>query len=152
MRPLLLALGLIVSAPCLAQVPFGGGAQDARAPVEVTADSLTVARDGASAVFEGDVVIGQGDIRLSAGRVEVAYDGEGRRIARLEASGGVTLVSGPDAAEARSASYDVDAGVVELTGEVLLTQGETAIAAESATVNLVTGEARAEGRVRTVLP
>ncbi|PRY93004.1 lipopolysaccharide export system protein LptA [Hasllibacter halocynthiae] len=151
MRPFVLILALVVGAPALSQVPFGGGAQDVGAPVEVTADSLSVARNGGSAVFEGGVVIGQGEIRLSAARVEVAYDGENRRIARLDATGGVTLVSGPDAAEARSASYDVDAGVVVLTGDVLLSQGETAISADSATVNLATGEAQAEGNVRTVL-
>ena len=148
-----IALALILAAgPALAQgIPFGGSAQDTSAPVEMTADSLSVARDGGSAVFEGNVVIGQGEIRLSAGRVEVRYDGENRRIASLEASGGVTLVSGPDAAEASRASYDVDSGLVVLEGDVLLTQGQAAVAADRARVNLVTGEARAEGNVRTVL-
>ncbi|MGR3541029.1 MAG: LptA/OstA family protein [Hasllibacter sp.] len=151
MRHLILVLAL-GAAPALSQgIPFGGAAQDTSAPVEVTADSLSVARDGATAVFEGGVVIGQGEIRLSAGRVEVRYDGANRRIASLEASGGVTLVSGPDAAEAQSASYDVDSGLVILEGDVLLTQGQAAVAADRARVNLVTGEAQAEGNVRTVL-
>ena len=151
MRALAIALALAAASAAAQPIPFGGNAQDTSAPVEVSADALSVARDGGTAVFEGNVVIGQGEIRLSAGRVEVVYDGEGRRIASLQATGGVTLVSGLDAAEAQSASYDVDSGLVVLSGEVLLTQGQAAVAADSATVNLVTGEARAEGRVRTVL-
>ena len=48
---------------------------------------------------------------------------DGTGIARLEASGGVTLVSGEDAAEAAGADYDVQTGMIEMAGDVLLGAG-----------------------------
>ena len=135
-------------------VPFGGGAEP-DTPVEVTAETLSIERDTGLAVFEGGVVVGQGPLRLAAERVEVEY-GEDRRIVSLNATGGVTLVSGEDAAEAREARYAVDAGEIVMTGDVLLTQGEAAggaaLSADSLRVELDTGRARLEGQVRTVLP
>ena len=134
--------------------PFGGIEADPGAPVEVTAETLSIDRATGLAVFEGGVVVGQGDLRLAAERVEVEYAEESRRIARLTAEGGVTLVAGEDAAEAERAVYDVDGGEIVLSGDVLLTQGEggAALSAETLRVDLTTGEAVLEGRVRTVLP
>ena len=140
-------------------MPFGGAGAEPGAPVEVTADALSIDRATGLAVFEGGVVVGQGSLRLSAERVEVEYTDD-RRVARLTASGGVTLVSGQDAAEAERAAYDVEAGEITLTGEVLLTQGSgqdgaqggVALSADALRVDLATGQARLDGRVRTVLP
>ena len=55
-------------------ITLGGINADPRAPVEVTADSLTVDQNTKSAVFAGNVVIGQGTMRISAGQVRVIYD------------------------------------------------------------------------------
>ena len=152
---LALVLALSTGPACAQGVPFGGAQAEAGAPVEVTSDTLSIDRATGLAVFEGGVVVGQGALRLSAERVEVEY-GEGRRVARLTATGGVTLVSGPDAAEAERATYDVEAGEIALTGEVLLTQGEAqggvALSADELRVDLASGQARLDGRVRTVLP
>ena len=146
-----LAVAALAPAPAAAQtaVPFGDLAQDTGAPVELSADRLTVEEGGTRAVMEGSVVVGQGELRLAADRVEVDYL-EGR-IARLLATGSVVLTQGEDAAEAAEADYDIDRGTVILTGDVLVTQGPTAVAAERATVDLTTGSAVMEGRVRTVL-
>lgn len=146
-----LLAGALLAAPAAAQtaVPFGDLSQDTEAPVELSADRLTVEEGGARAIMEGSVVVGQGDMRLAADRVEVDYL-EGR-IARLLASGSVVLTQGEDAAEAAEADYDIDRGTVILSGDVLVTQGAAAVAAERATVDLETGRAVMEGRVRTVL-
>ena len=98
----------------------------------------------------GNVVVGQGVMRLSAPRLLVVYKPEGG-IDRLEATGGVTLVSGEDAAESDRADYTIDDGVVVMTGNVLLTQGANALTAQRMTVNLVTGTAQMSGRVKTIL-
>lgn len=134
-----------------ASVAFGGISQDTDAPVEVSADSLSVNQSAGTAIFTGNVLIVQGDMRLAAPRVLVVYDEEDDAIARLEATGGVTLVSGEDAAEAARADYDIDAGTIVLTGEVLLTQGRNAIGSERMVVRLEDGAAELSGRVRTVL-
>lgn len=107
-------------------------------------------KDG-TALYTGNVVIGQGEMRLAAPRVLVVYSEDQSRIDRLEATGGVTLVSGEEAAEAERADYNIDGGVVVMTGNVLLTQGPNALTSEKMTVNLKDGTAQMNGRVRTVL-
>lgn len=143
---------VLLAGPALAQtnVDLGGLRADPTAPVEITADSLTVDRESGSAVFSGSVVIGQGEMRIAAGRVQVTYDDATGDITRLAASGGVTFVTGTEEAEAAQADYDLAGGLLTLTGDVLLTQGPSALAAERMVVNLATGSAQMDGRVRTV--
>lgn len=133
------------------EVGFGSMQADTDAPVEVTAENLSVNQDDGTALFTGGVIVGQGEMRLSAPRVLVVYN-EGRTgIARLEARGGVTLVSGEEAAEAQNADYDVEAATVVMTGNVLLTQGLNALTSDRMVVNLDDGTARMTGRVKTVI-
>ncbi|ETW12409.1 hypothetical protein ATO8_12691 [Roseivivax marinus] len=151
---LLAALLAAPALPVLAQgteVAFGGMRQDSSLPVEISADQLEVSQSDGTALYTGNVVIGQGEMRLAAPRVLVVYGEQAGRIDRLEASGGVTLVSGEEAAEADQADYDIDAGTVEMTGNVLLTQGQNALTSERMVVDLDTGTAQMAGRVRTVL-
>ena len=152
LRPLSIAL-LLAAAPATAQnIAFGGVKADTSAQVEVAADSLSVNQSDGSAVFTGNVVIGQGDMRLSAETVTVEYaEGGQNRIRSLHATGSVTLVSGADAAEAREAVYDVESGNVTLTGDVVMTQGRNALTGDKMVVNLVSGTAKVDGRVRSVL-
>lgn len=133
------------------QVGFGGLKQDPTAPVEVTSETLSVSQSDGKAIFSGDVLVVQGEMRLSAPTVEVVYDTDGAAIARLHARGGVTLVSATDAAEAKSAVYTVATGEVVMTGEVLMTQGPSAISADRMVVDLKTGKARVDGRVKTLI-
>jgi lipopolysaccharide export system protein LptA len=132
-------------------VAFGGASRNKDAPVEVTADNLDVDQQSGTAIFTGNVVIGQGDLRLSAAKVRVINRPDGSGISRMIGSGGVTLVSGPDAAEARDADYDIDAGTIIMTGDVLLTQGASALTSDKMVVNLNDGTARMTGRVKTIL-
>ena len=152
LRPLLTAL-ILAAAPAVAQnTTFGGMRADIKAPVEVAADNLSVNQADGSAVFTGNVVIGQGEMRLSADSVTVIYAQGGQsRIRSLDAKGNVTLVSDPDAAEAQAATYDVETGNVTLTGDVVLTQGQNVLTGDSMQVNLESGTAQVQGRVRSVL-
>lgn len=150
----LLALALSTAAALAqsANIAVGTGAFDASLPVEVTADELSVDQASGRAVFDGNVLIVQGDVRLSAGSVTIEYaeDNATNAISRLLATGGVTFVTAADAAEARDAIYSVADGTVTLSGDVLLTQGQSAIAGDRLVVNLASGNGRMEGRVRTV--
>ena len=150
-RPLALMLSLATPAIGQGQIDFGGLAQDTSLPVEVTADQLDVDQNDGSAVFAGNVLVTQGEMRLTAAQIVVNYatGGEGR-IQTLDATGGVTLVNGAEAAEAQEAVYDIDSGEVVMTGDVLLTQGQTALAGNRLTIDLETGTGRMEGRVRTI--
>ena len=133
------------------QVAFGTVAQDSSLPVEVTSDNLNVNQNDGTAIFTGNVVIGQGEMRLAAPRVLVVYLEDQSGIERLQATGGVTLVSGPDAAEAAQANYNVQTGMIEMQGDVLLVQGTSAITADTMYVDTAAGTARMNGRVKTVL-
>jgi len=151
LRPLTILL-MLAAPPAMAQGTAFGMKADTSAPVEVAADNLAVNQSDGSAVFTGNVVIGQGEMRLSAQKVTVIYaEGGQNRIRSLQAEGEVTLVSGPDAAEAQAADYDVESGLVTLTGQVMLTQGANVLTGDRVTVDLASGTARADGRVRSVL-
>lgn len=140
-----------LAATAQTSIDLGGVEVNTTAAIEVTADSLSVDQDTGTAVFRGNVIIGQGDLRLSAGEVEVIYMAESSQIARLLATDDVTFVTATEAAEAQSAEYNVENGLLVLTGDVLLTQGASAISAEEMVINLEDGSATMAGRVRTVL-
>lgn len=151
--PAFVILSLALSAgAALAQVTGFGSAQDIGLPVEVTAEQLSVDQKTGKATFSGDVLVVQGAMRLAADSVTVTYAAGGQqKISALNAQGNVTMVSGPDAAELQAAAYDVAAGNVVLTGNVLLTQQGNVLAGDRVTVDLATGTANASGRVRSLL-
>lgn len=134
-----------------AQVAFGADQQDPSAPIEVTADALSVNQTDGTAIYTGNVLVSQGDMRMAAARVLVVYAEEQSAIDRIEATGGVTLVSGEEAAEADRADYSLADSTVVMSGDVLLTQGSNALTSERMVINLESGTAQLTGRVRTVL-
>ncbi|MBU2981046.1 lipopolysaccharide transport periplasmic protein LptA [Lentibacter algarum] len=134
-----------------ASIAFGNVKQDTSGPVEVAADNMSINQNTGSATLTGNVLVGQGAMRLSANVVNVVYNADRSQISELKASGKVTLVSGQDAAEAASATYNINTGIITLSGNVLLVQGATAITADKMRVDTKSGTARMEGRVKTVL-
>ena len=157
MRHILLTLTVLLSTCLLAftasaqtSLSVGGFITDSDAPVEMTADKLTVSQSDGSAQFEGNVIIAQGGIRLAASLVTVTYL-EAGGIDRLNASGGVTLVTQTESAKAETAEYDLTNRQLMMRGEVVLIQGQNAISADSMNIDLASGAAVLEGRVRTVL-
>lgn len=152
----ILAVGIMALWPLLAaaqstSLALSGFEFDSSTPVEVTADSLAVDQNTGIAIFKGNVIIGQGSIRISASEVQVIYSDETGEIARFVATGGVTFVTESEAAEAESADYDLTTGMLVLTGSVLLKMGASALSADTMTVSLEDGTAMLEGNVRTVL-
>lgn len=152
----LAAAALAASLPAAAQettVPFGES-HDASQPVEITSQSLQLDQAGGTAVFAGDVRVGQGRLRLAADRIQVFYvsgsgDAQGT-VERMEADGNVTLTNGQEAAQGARAVYQVATGVVDMSGDVLLTQGPNALSSQTLHIDLNDGTARLDGRVRTI--
>lgn len=153
----LMSLVALSPAPGLAQaqVPFAGLGGDRSAPLELSAERLEVDQATGQALFSGAVTVVQGELRLGAERVEVEYAEDaatGRsRIARIRAEGAVLLTTPQDAAEAAAAVYDLDAGQITLSGDVVLTQGANALAGDRLVIDLAGRTGRMEGRVRTVI-
>lgn len=150
-----LVAGLLLATTAMAQVGigFGGVPYDPDQPIEVTSDALTIDQATGEAVFTGNVIVYQGDLRLAADRVTVLYSElEGRRqVDEVLATGGVLVTRGADAAEGQTARFDVATDLLTMTGSVLVTQGATAVAGDRMVVNMLTGNGTVEGRVRTVL-
>lgn len=146
-------VALIQPAAAQVAIGFGGVAHDSDQPVEAVSDTLTIDQTNGRALFSGNVIIIQGDLRIAAEDVEVIYsdlDGE-RSVDEVIATGGVLITRGEDAAEGEDAVYAVAAGILTMTGDVLVTQGTTTIAGDSMVVDMTTGDGVVEGRVRTVL-
>jgi lipopolysaccharide export system protein LptA len=159
-----LLLAVLAAAPAAAQdadSPFGAFRHDASQPIEITADSLAVNQGAQTATFSGDVVAGQGTLRLTAEKIVVSYGGAGEggddaapgagRIDRLRAEGEVFLSNGSETARGQWADYDVSGGEVTMGGGVVLTQGENAISGERLRIDLGAGTGEISGgRVRSV--
>lgn len=154
---IILAAFLLAPAFAVAQgagISLNTGSFDSGQPVEVSADNLTVDQNSGKATFDGNVLVVQGAVRMSASQVIVEYatdDDAANGIERLLASGGVTFVTESEAAEAASAIYSIADNSVTMEGNVLLTQGRNALSGERLVLDLETGKGRMEGRVRTVI-
>lgn len=125
-------------------------------PVEVTSNQLTVDQNAGSAVFTGDVVVVQGEIRINAPEMIVQYiiepDGTvGTEVDTITATGGVLMVTPSEEAESDQAVYTLARDEVVMTGNVLLTQGPNTINGTRMVWDVTTGAGQMEGRVRTIL-
>ena len=138
--------------PVFAQtsLSLGGFSSNPDASIEMAADKLTISQTNGSARFEGNVIIDQENIKIMAQLVVVTYLESGG-INQLSASGGVTVVTQTESAEAKTADYDLGNQNLVLRGDVLLTQGQNVISSDAMTIDLTTGAAIVEGRVRTTL-
>lgn len=156
MRPFMFAaLGLILLAPAASaqesKGPFGGFKHDRTAPIEITANALEVRQAEQLAIFSGEVIAGQGTLRLTADRVEVSYDendnsgSETGAIKNMVAEGNVFISNGAETAQGERAEYDVDEGRINMSGSVVLTQGENVISGQTLVINLNSGQGRIEG-------
>ena len=149
-------LAVCLASPAFGQVAdiaFGGMRQDTGQPVEVTSERLEVDQEAGVATFTGDVVVVQGQMRMTAPQVRVEYQaGEGGSgdIDTMHATEGVTLVNGDDAAEGEEALYSVAEGTVVMTGDVIVTQESSILSGQRLFVDLETGSGTMEGRVRTI--
>ncbi|MHA3915873.1 lipopolysaccharide transport periplasmic protein LptA [Halovulum sp. GXIMD14793] len=148
------ALISLCATPALPQgtdVAFGGQSHDSSQPVEITSDALELDQENSTATFVGNVLVGQGSLKMQADRILVSYTSDGaRQISSMLATGNVLLTNGAESAEAGKAIYDVATGNIDMEGDVLLTQGGNALSGQKLVINLESGSARMEGRVKTI--
>ncbi len=151
-RIFLLFIAAVAALPAFGQgIQFGPFRQDPDEPVEVTSERLEVDQNAGIATFIDDVVVIQGEMRLTAPRVRVEYtSGDEGQIDLIHATGGVTMFNGIETAEGDEAIYRVSLGTVVMTGDVIVTQGPNVLAGQRLDVDLDTGTGTMEGRVRTI--
>ena len=140
-----------------------GGGQDQ--PVQIEAASLEVRDKNKTATFSGNVQVVQGDTTMRCGKLVVFYGEEvgiagateaktpkpagaapknPQNIRRIEARGGVTVVTKDQNASGDLGVYDLLAKTITLTGNVVVSQGQNVIHGERVVVDTVTGNARVE--------
>ena len=121
-----------------------GDAHDRSLPIEITANSLEVRQDQETAIFRGEVRAIQGEMRLTADELVVHYrqgvDVVEASISRIDAQGRVFFSTPSETAQGNQGVYDVDDGVITLTGSVVLTRGENVIRGERLVLDLETGQ------------
>jgi lipopolysaccharide export system protein LptA len=129
---------------------LGGFDPNSDAPVELTADKLTISQTDGSARFEGNVILGQGDIRIAADLVIVTYLETGE-IDKFRASGDVTVATTDESAESEFVEYSLKERTLMMGGNVIFSQGQILMSAKSLKIDLNTGAAIIEGQVKTIL-
>jgi lipopolysaccharide export system protein LptA len=162
-----------------------GGNQDQ--PVQIEAASLEVKDKSRMATFSGNVQVVQGDTTMKCQTLVVFYGQEvgigangsttatvkpasntaaagmpkgAQNIRRIEARGGVTVITKDQNASGDLGVYDLQSKTITLTGNVVVSQGQNVIHGERVVVDTVTGNARVEssegggaapGRVRALI-
>ena len=150
-----LLTAIVLSAhPVRAQSALSG-AFDTDQPIEILADSLEVQQEKQVAIFEGNVQVLQGELRLKAAKLKVHYaENNGKKqadgssppnIRKIDAEGNVFLSSPRETAKGDIGFYDVVNKKVQLTGNVVLTQGQSVLRGQKMTLDLVSGKSRIDG-------
>lgn len=120
-------------------------------PVNYAADRIELQDRQNRLVLTGDVVITQGDLRLTAGRTTVAYTDTGSlQIQRIDATGGVTVTRGNERAQGAAGVYDFDRRVIVLSGGVALRRGSDTLNGGRLTIDLESGRSSVDGSAAAV--
>jgi len=137
------AAALALAAPGLAQSAPGQG------PLDISADRGEVFDAEGRLVYTGDVNVVRGETRLRADRVEAFFNrsegGGFGDLQRIEAQGEVYYVTPTEIARGDRGIYDLVAGQITLTGEVVLTQGCNVSTGQRLVADLEGGSARLTG-------
>jgi lipopolysaccharide export system protein LptA len=140
-------------------------------PVQIEAATLEVRDKDKKAVFSGNVSVVQGDTTMKCARLVVSYGQEigiagkdkqastapvttskpapgmpqgAQNIQKIEAQGGVTVITKDQNARGDEAIYDLRTKQIVLSGHVTISQGQNVINGERVVVDTVTGNARVE--------
>jgi lipopolysaccharide export system protein LptA len=149
----LIALAL-VAAPALAQQNGGGFSalkgHDSNAPIDISSNHIEVQDRANRAIWTGAVHAVQGDMTMDAERMTVAYAhaaqaGQDPQIERIDASGGVTVVSPTERAKGNFGIYDLNRKLITLIGNVALTRGTNTVNGARLVIDMNSGRATVDG-------
>ena len=145
-----------------------GMGQSKDQPVQIEAATLEVHDKNKTATFSGNVQVVQGDTTMKcqasssfmarkSALAPTAHPRNGRRrevharhaegaqnIRRIEARGGVTVLTKDQNASGDLGVYDLKTKTITLSGNVVVSQGQNVIHGERVVVDTVTGNARVE--------
>ena len=141
------ALALVAAGTAAAQQGVSAlKGHDSRAPIDLSADRAEAQDRADRAIFSGNVIVRQGEMTLRTARLTVAYASQdGIDINRIDASGGVTVVSPSETAKGDFAVYDLDQGLITMVGNVRLERGGSFLSGGRLTIDLDSGRAVMDG-------
>lgn len=151
----------------VAQSGFGTSSKE---PIQIDADTLEVFDQDQRAIYQGNVIVKQGQTTMKAAKVTVYYDRRGATplgakaasapqadikedttVRKVEAEGGVAVFSQDQVATGDRAVYDRTTDIVTMTGNVTLSKGKNVTRGQRLVFNVGTGiatmAAGAGGRV-----
>jgi len=143
-------------------VAIGGGSafaqfeSDSNAPIEITSDTMEWMNEERVAIARGNADAVQGRYKLHADVLRAYLNqGEGDtadKIKLITADGNVSLTTPEESARGETGQYNVEKGIVELTGSVVLTQGQSVMSGDKLVMDLNSGRStlHSEDRVRAV--
>ena len=119
---------------------------NADAPIDVASDRIEVQDRADRAIFSGNVRVKQAALTLDTQRLTLSYSGgDGVKINRLDASGGVVVRSPSETARGNFGIYDLDRKLITLIGAVQLNRGGSQINGQRLTIDLNSGRAVVDG-------
>jgi lipopolysaccharide export system protein LptA len=147
-------LTLAAASPAAAQL-----AQNSKAPVDVTADSLEVVNAQCLAIYSGSAEAMQDTARLRANVLKSymqvkptvrpgAAGGACGDLVRMEALGNVYYATPLQRMHGDSAIYDAGADTITMTGNVVMVQGKNVLRGETIVVKISTGDATVQTGVK----
>jgi len=110
---LVLACNLWAETPKASSFSLSGGE-----PLAISSEKMTLKGQENKAIFEGDVIIQKGDVKITAGRVDaqLADTKKGKEIVQIQMAEQVEIKQGDRRVIAQKGIYDTEKGEITLTG------------------------------------
>jgi len=149
---LALAAALVIGGSAYAQEGVSAlKGHNSHAPIDLSADRAEAQDRADRAIFAGNVVVRQDELTLRTARLTIAYASTGGiDINRIDASGGVVVTSPSETARGNFATYDLDAGLITMIGDVRLERQGSSLDGGRLVIDLNTGRATMDGGLRGV--
>lgn len=140
----------MLAMPSLAQGFSALKGHDSNAPIDISSEHIEVQDRADRAIWTGNVHAVQGDMTMDAARMTVAYSrattpGADPQINRIDASGGVTVVSPTERAKGDFGIYDLNRKLITLIGNVTLTRGTNVVNGGRLIIDMNSGRATVDG-------
>lgn len=119
--------------------------------IKVSAEIVTVTGRKNTVLLEGNPVLTQGDLCLSASRILATYDPESGELVTISAYDNISFFRGSDHATSDASHFNVETRVLVLEDNVTLTREGSTIAADEVTLNLESESVTIAGNVYSVI-
>ncbi len=141
-----------MTAPSLAQ-EAKNNRFSSKEPIEITSDTLEVQQLENIAIFTGNVVAIQNDVRMKSDKMTVYYtsseekktDTSKQTVKKIDVDGHVFLSTPEETASGDHGNYDVVGEEIHLFDNVVLTRGANTLKGNQLTYNFATGKSIVSG-------